>query len=115
MSVNIYDSANQVASDLKEMSEFKALEAAFTAMKEDSAAFELFSNFQNLQMTLQQKQMQGQEITEEDVTEVQTMAEEVHAVPVIQALMDQEQAFSNIINDLNRIIMKPVQDLYQLG
>ncbi|MBO0476995.1 YlbF family regulator [Vagococcus sp. DIV0080] len=115
MTVNIYDSANQIEREIREMDEFKALQEAFTAMKAETESFELFTNFQELQMELQQKQMQGVEFSEEDAMKAQEMAMKVQETAVIQDLMQKEQAFSVIINDLNRIIMKPVQELYDMG
>lgn len=115
MTVNIYDSANQIEREIREMDEFKALQAAFDAMKAETESFELFKNFQELQMELQQKQMQGIEFSEEDAQKAQEMAAKVQETEVIQDLMQKEQAFSLIVNDLNRIIMKPVQELYEMG
>lgn len=115
MTANIYDSANQIERDIRQMDEFKALQEAFEAMKKEEESFVLFRDFQELQMELQQKQMQGLEFSEEDATKAQEMAVKVQDTAVIQDLMAKEQAFSMIINDLNRIIMKPVQELYQMG
>ena len=115
MTANIYDSANQIEREIRQMDEFKALQAAFEAMKAEEESFNLFRDFQELQMELQQKQMQGLEFSEEDATKAQEMAVKVQETAVIQDLMQKEQAFSMIVNDLNRIIMKPVQELYQMG
>ncbi|MGX7025571.1 YlbF family regulator [Vagococcus hydrophili] len=115
MTVNIYDSANQIEREIREMDEFIALKEAFATMKKEEESFNLFQSFQELQMELQQKQMQGLELSEEDVLKAQEMAAKVQDAAVIQDLMQKEQAFSMIVNDLNRIIMKPVQELYQMG
>ncbi|MGO2082304.1 YlbF family regulator [Vagococcus sp.] len=114
MTVNIYDTANQLEREIRETNEYKALETAFKNMKADAAVFELFTEFQMLQVTLQQKQMQGQEITEEDILASQELSVRVQESELIKALMEKEQTFSNVINDLNQLIMKPVQELYQL-
>ena len=58
--------------------------------------------------------MQGEEFSDEDAKQAQEMAEKVQGEALIQDLMQKEQAFSMIVNDLNRIIMQPVQDLYTL-
>ena len=115
MTVNIYDSANQIEREIREMDEFKTLQAAFEAMKAETESFELFKQFQELQIDLQQKQMQGIEFSEEDAKQAQEMAMKVQETAVIQELMQKEQAFSMIINDLNRIIMKRVEELYNRG
>jgi len=36
----------------------------------------------------------------------------VQETAVINELMQKEQAFSLVVNDLNRIIMTPVRDMY---
>lgn len=110
---NIYDSANQIEREIRTMPEFIALKEAFEAVKADSDAFQVFQDFQALQMQLQEKSMQGQEITDEDATKAQEMATKVQASPLINTMMEKEQAFSTIMNDLNRIIMTPVRDMYQ--
>lgn len=113
MTVNIYDSANQIEREIREMPEFLTLKEAFNVVKSDEAAYELFKKFQNLQMTFQEKQMQGEEFTDEDAQEAQALTEKVQASEKINDLMTKEQAFSMIINDLNRIIMTPVKELYE--
>ena len=43
----------------------------------------------------------------------QEMAVKIQSEEVINDLMQKEQAFSLVANDLNRIIMGPVRDLYE--
>ena len=56
--------------------------------------------------------MSGQEFSDEDAMKAQEMAMKIQSEEVINDLMQKEQQFSTIINDLNRIIMTPVRDLY---
>jgi len=109
MTVNIYDSANQIEREIRDLPEFTALQAAFAAVKENTESFELFRGFQGLQQNLQQKQMAGEEFSEEDAQQAQEFAVKVQADELINDLMLKEQTFSVIINDLNQIIMKPIQ------
>lgn len=113
MSTNIYDSANQIEREIRQLPEFLALKEAFELVKQNEETFELFKQFQEMQMNLHQKQMEGLEISEEDVTQAQEIAEKVQASLLISDLMAKEQAFSIVVNDLNRIIMKPVQEIYE--
>ncbi|KAF1296656.1 hypothetical protein BAU15_13265 [Enterococcus sp. JM4C] len=110
---NIYDSANQIEREIRELAEFKALQEAYNNVKANEEAHALFKEFQNLQIQLQEKQMQGQEFSDEDAQKAQEMAMKVQGEEVINKLMEKEQAFSLIVNDLNRIIMTPVRELYQ--
>ena len=109
---NIYDTANQIERELRELDEFKALQAAYEEVKADEAAYTLFKEFQGFQQGLQEKQMRGEEFTDEDAEKAQSIATKVQETAVINELMQKEQAFSLVVNDLNRIIMTPVRDMY---
>lgn len=110
---NIYDSANELEREIRELPEFVTLKQAFEAVKADESADELFKNFQSLQAELQEKTSKGEAFSEEDGQRAQEMAGKVQANSLISDLMNKEQAFSLIMNDLNKIIMGPVRDLYQ--
>ncbi|EUJ33608.1 hypothetical protein MFLO_00080 [Listeria floridensis FSL S10-1187] len=114
MSENIYDLAHGLERGIRETEEFKALQAAYADVNSDQEAKEKFDRFREIQVTIQEKQMTGQEIDDETVDKAQKIAEEVQQNAVILALMEKEQAMSTIINDLNRIIMMPLQDLYEV-
>ena len=55
--VNIYDTANDLAKQMRETQEYTSLEDAFNEMMADKDAFDLFKNFQKAQAAAQQKQM----------------------------------------------------------
>ena len=108
---NIYDSANQIEREIRELPEFKALKDAYETVQANEED-KLFKDFQAMQIELQEKQMSGQEFSDEDAMKAQEMAVKIQSEEVINDLMQKEQGFSTIINDLNRIIMTPVRDLY---
>lgn len=72
----------------------------------------MFDNFRQLQMNLQQKQMTGQEIAPDEMEQAQKTVALVQQHATIAKLMEAEQRLSMVIADLNRIIMKPLEDLY---
>ena len=113
MSTNIYDTANQLERDLRETEAYVALKAAYEAVKANPESNDMFKEFQGIQIKLQQKQMSGEQITEEEIAEAQNLAQTSGENDVIKGLMEAEQRLSTLIEDLNRIIMKPVQDVYQ--
>jgi len=113
MSTNIYDTANNLEKELRDSEEYITLVAAFGEVKKDESASKMYHDFQEVQMKLQQKQMAGEQITEEEIAEAQNLAQTSGDNEVIKALMESEQRLSTLIEDLNRIIMKPVQDVYQ--
>ncbi|RBN38238.1 hypothetical protein DMN50_26395, partial [Priestia megaterium] len=78
----------------------------------DQGSKQLFERFRTMQMELQQKQMMGQEITEEEVQQAQQTVAIVQQDQNIAKLMEAEQRMSMVIGELNKIIMKPLEELY---
>lgn len=110
---NIYDTANQLDREIREMDAFKALSTSFANLKADESAYAIFKEFQEFQMGIQQKMSAGEEMTDADAEQAQALAEKIQKEPLIADLMQTEQAFSLVINDLNRIIMTPLRELYE--
>ncbi|KMY48998.1 YlbF family regulator [Peribacillus loiseleuriae] len=109
---NLYDSAYDLEKAIRESNEYKDLKSLFDQVNGDPSAKGMFENFRNLQMNLQQKQMTGQEIMPEEVEQAQKTVALVQQHPTISKLMEAEQRMSMAIADLNKIIMKPLEDLY---
>ncbi|WP_122645832.1 YlbF family regulator [Enterococcus mediterraneensis] len=110
---NIYDTANQLEREIRQSEQFQELSASFDRLKANEEAYSIFKEFQALQQELQTKMMAGEEVSEEDAQKAQAMAEKVQKEDLINQLMQTEQAFSTVVNDLNRIIMGPVRELYE--
>lgn len=113
--VNVYDQANALESALRQSEEFKALESYYKAVNENEESKKLFDEFREVQMELQAKQMQGEEILDADVERAQQTAQAIEADENIKSLMESEQKLSQLIQDLNRVIMKPIEDLYKVN
>lgn len=113
MSVNIYDAANQLESDLRKTDEFTNLEKAFEDLKADEEASKLFDDFRVVQQTIQQKQMMGQEITEDDAKQAQELSAKVGENETLSKLIEAEQKVGQVIEEINQIALKPIQELYQ--
>ncbi|CEG23504.1 hypothetical protein BN1080_02482 [Planococcus massiliensis] len=113
MAVNIYDDINKLESTFRNTEEFTKLQAAVEAVTADAEANDLFKGFRDLQMTLQQKQAQGEEITEEEMMSAQATAQAAQGNPKILAMLEAEMGLSQIIDEVNRVLIKPVQSLYE--
>ena len=110
---NIYDTANQLERDLRELQEFKTVKESFEAIQADETAKALFDEFRNVNIGLQQKQFSGQEITEDDIQKAQELGQKVGENDHIKALMEAEQRLNTIMQDITRIITNPLQELYK--
>ncbi|KAB2337115.1 YlbF family regulator [Cytobacillus depressus] len=112
MAVNLFDSAYELEKAVRESNEYKILKQAYDEVNADPSAKAMFDNFRRIQMQLQQKQMMGQDISQAEVEQAQHTVALVQQNAKISKLMEAEQRMSMIIAELNKIIMKPLEELY---
>jgi cell fate (sporulation/competence/biofilm development) regulator YlbF (YheA/YmcA/DUF963 family) len=114
MAVNLYDSAYDLEKAIRNSSEYTDLKSLYDEVNGDESARVMFENFRNIQLQLQEKQMMGQEITQEEVEQAQKTVALVQQHEKISNLMAAEQRMSMVIAEMNQIIMKPLEELYGL-
>ncbi|ASI34650.1 MULTISPECIES: YlbF family regulator [Exiguobacterium] len=109
---NLYDHAYTLERALRETPEYTTLQDLYTQVNADPASNELFASFRNVQLELQQKQMEGEEITPDDMASAQAKMLEVQNNPLISQLMQEEQRMHTMLTEVTQIIMKPLEELY---
>lgn len=109
---NIYDSAYALEKSITESEEFQTLKQSFDSVMNDEIAKKMFDDFRETQMELQEKQMQGQDITEEELEKARKVVELVQQHEEISKLMEAEQQLNVVINDVSRIITSQLEELY---
>lgn len=112
MEVNLHDHANQLEQALRESDEYQAIQKAYANVKENKESKELFDEFRETQLEFQQKQMQGEEIGEEELQKAQEQAQKIENDSNISELMAAEQNMSQIFQEINQIIVKPLDEIY---
>ncbi len=112
MAVNLYDAAYDLEKAIRQSDEYTRLTKMYDAVYADATARKMFEDFRNLQLKLQEKQMTGQEITQQEVDQAQQTVGIVQQNLKIAQLMEAEQQMSRVIADLNQLIMKPLEELY---
>jgi cell fate (sporulation/competence/biofilm development) regulator YlbF (YheA/YmcA/DUF963 family) len=112
LSNNVYDVAYGLEKAVRESDDFKNLQNLYKEVFADESTKRMFENFRNIQLELQQKQMTGQEITQEEVEQAQQTVALVQQNESIAKLMEAEQRMSMMVSELNKIIMKPLEELY---
>lgn len=111
--MNIYDDINRLEATLRTTSEMQDVKTAIQAVKEDEEAKNLFESFRKIQMTLQEKQVKGEEIPGEELEYAQKTAQLAQSNEKILAMLEAEMKLSQLIEEINRILLKPVQELYE--
>jgi|SRR5699024_6516310 len=109
---NIYDNAYSLEKAIRNSEEFNDLKQAYENVMGNDISKKLFEKFRDTQMELQEKQMVGEEITEEEVERARQTVEDVQQHEHISKLMEEEQRLNTVINDISRIITKPLEELY---
>lgn len=112
MAVNLYDHANQLEQALRESDEYQAIQNAYENVKANEESKKLFEEFRETQLSFQQKQMQGEEIPEEDLQKAQEQAQAIEKDENISSLMQAEQKMSQVFQEINQIIVKPLDEIY---
>ena len=113
MMSNFYDTANQLERELRQSEEFTAVKEAFEAVQQSEEAKALFEEFRDMNVKFQQKQMNGEELTEEDMDYANDLYQKASSNEAIQTLMQAEQRLNVVMQDINRILTTSLQELYQ--
>lgn len=109
---NIYDEMEKFDEAFRNTAEFSALKEAIETVRQDQDARKLFVNFRDVQMKLQQKQMAGEQLTEDEILYAQKVAQLAQQNPKILAMLEAEMKLSKIIEELNRKLFSPIQEMY---
>jgi len=113
MADKMQDLSEQIAQALQDTDQFKSLKAAFEAMKADDDTYTLFKQFQQIQLDLQQKQMAGQQLTDDEMKNAREVADKVAKIDTIKTLMEAERGVNDLLSNLNKMITEPIQNIYQ--
>src|SRR5690625_820153 len=84
---NIYDLAYNLEKGLRESDEFQKLKVAYDNVMNNPSTKKMFDDFRQTQLELQQKQMQGMEITEEEIAQAKRVVDLVQQQEDIAELM----------------------------
>ena len=110
---DIKDTATQVQEELRNTDEYAGLKEAFATVKANEEANEILQEFQSMQSLVYQKQQSGQQVTEEEATQAQEISQKMTENEITSDLMDKERELNEMLNEVNSIIMKPIQEIYQ--
>ncbi|ACA38002.1 YlbF family regulator [Lysinibacillus sp. fkY74-1] len=111
--VNIYNDINALEATFRKTPEFEALQAAVEVVKSDEEALNVFKNFRKIQIELQKKQLAGEELLEDELVYAQKASQLVQQNEKISAMLEAEMKLSKVIEEVNRILIKPIQGLYE--
>lgn len=110
---NVYDQAYALARAIRESDVYKQFKQLQNEVNADSATKQMLDDFRKKQLDLQLRQMQGEQVPQEELDKMQKLYEVVRLNPAINRLLEVEQRFGLLMEDLNKIMAEPLKDLYQ--
>lgn len=113
MTVNIYDDLNKLEVTFRQTEQFSLVEQAIENVKNDEEALVLFKNFREIQLKLQEKQMAGEEAEADELEHAQKTAQLAQTNAKIMTMLEAEMQLSGLIEEVNRVLMKPIQNMYE--
>ena len=102
---NIYDLANELERGIRALPEYKNLVEKKEAIATDAEASALF------QEDFYAKMQAGTMPTAEEQAAVQELGQKVEANALLKEYLTAQQSLSVYLNDIERIIFKPLQEL----
>lgn len=111
--INVYDSANQLAEDLKKTPEYTDLQAAVVSVQNDENSRSLFKKMDELQTKIITAQQAGQPVAADVQKNYKELNTQVQKDNNIVKLLTSEQGLYKLIDDLQKTFTNPVNDLYK--
>lgn len=92
--MNIFDAANDFAQALKETESYLEFKKAKDALVGDPEKYAMAKDYVERQMQIQSQQMAGEELSEEQITAYNQLADTIMAIPLIAEYFEAQVKFS---------------------
>ncbi|MBF0786892.1 MULTISPECIES: YlbF/YmcA family competence regulator [unclassified Streptococcus] len=111
MAQNIYDIANELERSIRQLPEYKAVEAMKASLDSDKDAKELLESYLSFQHEVQE-QLQAGQMPGLDLQErLEDFNKKIQGNPLLTEYFSKQQQLSVYIADLEKIIFKPLKEL----
>lgn len=109
--MNIYDTANKLAYEIKNSEEYKEYKKLKEEVNKNIELKEKLDNFEKERYDIQIATIQGREQDKEKAVDIQKLYIELIQNETMKKYFDAELKFNVILADINKIIGEAVQDL----
>jgi len=109
--MNVYDTVNKLAQEIKDSEEFKNYRKYKELVKADSEINEKIKKFETLRYEVQISAMQGIEANKEKEKELQEIYTELIAKENVKEYFEAEFKFNILLADVNKIIGDAVKEV----
>ena len=109
--MNVYDTANKLASEIRTSEEYTKFKEAKQKLESNNELKTKIDEFEKMRYEVQVLAMQGKEVEEEKNKKLQEMYTILIQNKEIKEYFDLEVKFNVMIADVNKIIAESVQDV----
>ncbi|HHT28488.1 MAG TPA: hypothetical protein GXZ82_14795 [Firmicutes bacterium] len=100
--------AEELGKMLAASEEYVALQKARAVLEEHSAAKIMLNDVQKRQEALRNKQMAGEEITDQEIQDFQRATQIVSMNPYVRQMLEAEMSFSRMLQQVQRVLFAPL-------
>ena len=111
--MNVYDTANRLAQEIKQSEEYMNYKMAKQALNLNTSLKEKMAEFEKARYETQLQMMQTGKQDEEKYKKVQELYSELIEIDEARRFFDAETKFNAIIADVNKIIGEAIRDVMQ--
>lgn len=109
--MNVYDTVNKLAQEIKESEEFANYKKYKELVKANNETNEMIQKFEALRYEIQISAMQGLEASKDKEKELQDIYTELLAKENVKEYFDSEFKFNILLADVNKIIGDSVKEV----
>lgn len=109
--MQVYDTANRLAQEIKETQEYKAYKKLKDEIHNDNSRKQKIEEFEKLRYEVQLMAYTGEEKNEEKTKKLEEMYATLVADQDIKEYFDLEVKFNIMIADVNKIIAEAIKDV----
>ncbi len=111
--MNVYDTANKLAQEIKSSDEFKNYKKYKELVKTNTEVNDKIKKFETLRYEVQISAMQGLETNKDKEKELQEVYTELLSKENVKEYFDAEFKFNILLADVNKIIGEAVKDIIE--
>ena len=111
--MNVYDTVNKLAQEIKESDEYINFKKYKELVKSNNEINEKLKKFEELRYEIQISAMQGIKPDENKEKELQTIYAELLSKENVKEYFDSEFKFNVLVADVNKIIGEAIKDVIQ--
>lgn len=109
--MNIYDTANKLAAELKQTDEYKAYKNSKQQIESNAEVKSKINEFDKLRVEAQKAMLKGEANANELSVKLQNLYTELYQNEIAKNYLEAEMRFSVMVTDINKIISEAIKDV----